>query len=155
VDGLTSLAVLGGVIGVWFGFPLADPIVGMLITIAILFIVLDSVKSIFARLLDSVDPKVVEEIRHAVSHVKGVQGVSEIRVRWLGHRLHAEVNVAVDARLSVEEGHKITDEARHQLLHRLKYLSNAMIHIDPAHSSGEDHHRVANHAHDDLPGHSH
>ena len=103
VDGLTSLAVLGGVIGVWFGFPLADPIVGMLITIAILFIVLDSVKSIFARLLDSVDPKVVEEIRHAVSHVKGVQGVSEIRVRWLGHRLHAEVNVAVDARLSVEE----------------------------------------------------
>jgi cation diffusion facilitator family transporter len=155
VDGLTSLAVLGGAIGVWLGFPLADPIVGMLITIAILFIVWDSVKSIFARLLDSIDPKVVDEIRHALSHVKGVQDVSEIRVRWLGHRLHAELNVAVDVHLSVEEGHKIAQEARHQLLHHLKYLSNAIIHIDPVHASGEDHHHITNHVHDDLPGHSH
>jgi cation diffusion facilitator family transporter len=155
VDGMTSLAVLGGAIGVWLGFPLADPIVGMLITIAILFIVWDSTKSVFARLLDSIDPEVVDEISHAVSHVKGAQSDSEIRVWWLGHRLHAEVNVAVDARLSVEEGHRIAHEARHQLLHHLKYLSNAIIHIDPAHSSGEDYHRVANHAHDDLPGHSH
>jgi cation diffusion facilitator family transporter len=155
VDGLTSLAVLGGAIGVWLGFPLADPIVGMLITIAILFIVWGSVKSIFARLLDSVDPKVVDEIRHAVNHVKGVQDVSEIRVRWLGHKLHAEVNVAVNEHLSVEDGHKIAHEARHQLLHHLKYLSNAIIHIDPAPASGEDHHHIANHVHDNLPGHSH
>jgi cation diffusion facilitator family transporter len=155
VDGLTSLAVLGGAIGVWLGFPSADPIVGMLITIAILFIVRDSVKSIFARLLDSIDPKVVDEIRHALDHVKGVEDVSEIRVRWLGHRLHAEVNVAVDSHLSVEDGHKIAYEARHQLLHHLKYLSNVIIHIDPAYASGEDHHRIACHAHDNLPEHSH
>jgi cation diffusion facilitator family transporter len=155
VDGLTSLAVLAGAIGVWIGFPLADPIVGMLITIAILFIVWDSVKSIFARLLDSIDPNVIDEIRHALSHIKGVQDVSEIRVRWLGHRLHAEVNAAIDANLSVEEGHRIANEARHQLLHHLKYLSNAIIHIDPAHASGEGHHHIANHAHDNLPGHSH
>src|SRR6476661_3415362 len=41
-DGLTSLAVLVGVVGVWLGFPLADPLVGILITIAILFIVKDT-----------------------------------------------------------------------------------------------------------------
>jgi divalent metal cation (Fe/Co/Zn/Cd) transporter len=92
---------------------------------------------------------------HAVSHVKGVQNVAEIRVRWLGHRLHAEVNVAVDEHLSVEKGHEIAREVRHQLLHHLKYLSNATIHIDPAHASGEDYHRITNHAHDNLPGHSH
>ncbi|MBI5872870.1 MAG: cation transporter [Candidatus Omnitrophica bacterium] len=155
VDGLTSLAVLVGAIGVWFGFPLADPIVGMLITIAILWIVWDSAKSVFSRLLDGVDPQVVDEIRHAVSHVKGVQDVAEIRVRWLGHRLHAEVNVAVDDHLSVEKGHEIAHEVRHQLLHHLKYLSNATIHIDPTHASGEEHHRIPNHAHDNLPGHSH
>ncbi len=155
VDGLTSLAVLGGVIGVWFGFPLADPIVGMLITIAILWIVWDSAKSVFTRLLDGVNPKVVDEIRHAVSHVKGVQDVAEIRVRWLGHRLYAEVNVAVNAHLSVEEGHEIAREVRHQLLHHLKYLSNATIHVDPVSASGEEHHCIINHAHDDLPDHSH
>jgi cation diffusion facilitator family transporter len=155
VDGLTSLAVLGGAIGVWLGFPLADPIVGMLITVAILWIVWDSGKPVFTRLLDGVDPEVVDEIRHAVSHVKEVCAVSEIRVRWLGHRLHAEVNIAVKGLLSVEQGHEIAHEVRHRLLHHLRYLSNATIHIDPVHASGEDHHRIDRHAHDNLPDHSH
>jgi cation diffusion facilitator family transporter len=155
VDGLTSLAVLGGAIGVWLGFPLADPIIGMLITIAILWIVWDSGKSVFRRLLDGVDPEVIDEIKHAANHVKAVRDVSEIRVRWLGHRLHAEINVAVDAQLSVAQGHEIAQEVRHRLLHHLKYLSNATIHVDPVSASGEEHHRIANHKHDDLPGHSH
>jgi cation diffusion facilitator family transporter len=155
VDGLTSLAVLGGAIGAWLGFPLADPIVGMLITIAILGIVWDSAKAVFRRLLDGVEPKIVDEIRHTVSHVNGVREVAEIRVRWLGHRLHAEVNVAVKSSLSVEEGHAISREVQHQLLHHLKYLSNATIHIDPANASGEEYHHIANHKHGDLPEHSH
>ena len=95
-DGFTSLAVLLGAVGVWLGFPLADPIVGLLITIAILRIVWDSAKSVFTRLLDGVDPEVVDEIRHAVDHTPGVQNITEVRVRWLGHRLHAELNIAVN-----------------------------------------------------------
>lgn len=155
VDGLTSLAVLFGAIGVWLGYPLADPIVGLCITAAILRIVWDSGKSIFIRLLDGVDPEVVDEIKHAVDHVRGVRGVSEVRVRWSGHRMHAELNIAVDPELSVGEGHKVAAEARHQLLHHLLYLSVATIHIDPTNASGESHHYVNNHEHDDLPAHSH
>jgi len=155
VDGLTSLTVLAGAIGVWSGYPLADPIIGMLITMAILWIVWDSGRSVFTRLLDGTDPQVVDEIKHAITHIKEVLDVSEIRVRWLGHRLHAEVNVTVDARLSVEQGHEIAREVRHQLLHHLKYLSNAAIHVDPATSSGEKHHHIHNHVHDNLPDHSH
>jgi divalent metal cation (Fe/Co/Zn/Cd) transporter len=78
-----------------------------------------------------------------------------VRVRWLGHRLHAELNIAVSPELSVEEGHKIATEVRHQLLHHLKYLSNATIHIDPVNASGEKHHGVTEHTHGDLPAHSH
>jgi cation diffusion facilitator family transporter len=155
VDGLTSLAVLAGAIGVWLGFPLADPIVGMGITIAILWIVWESGKAVFVRLLDGVDPEVVDEIRHAIDHVNGVRDVSEVRVRWLGHRLHAEVNIAVDSQLSVNEGHEIANKARHQLLHHLKYLSGVTVHIDPANASGEDHHHIANHKHGNFPEHSH
>jgi len=95
VDGFTSLSVLISAIGVYLGFPLADPVIGIIITIAILKIVWDAAKSVFTRLLDGVDPEVIDEIKHAISHIKGVQDISEIRVRWLGHRLHAEVNVAV------------------------------------------------------------
>src|SRR5215203_5623114 len=154
-DGWTSLAVLLGAVGVWMGYPLADPIVGLLIAAAILVIVWQSGKAVFTRLLDGVEPKAIEEIRQTASRVPGVEDVSEVRARWLGHRLHAEVNVAVDPDLSVSEGHAIARELNHQLLHHLSYLSGAVIHVDPVQEAGEEHHRVAAHSHDGLPTHSH
>jgi cation diffusion facilitator family transporter len=154
-DGWTSLAVLAGAVGVWLGYPLADPIVGLLIAGAILVIVWQSGKAVFTRLLDGVEPEAIEEIRHAASQVPGVEDVSEVRARWLGHRLHAEVNVAVNPDLSVAEGHAIAREVHHQLLHHLSYLSGAVIHVDPVQEAGEEHHRVAAHSHDGLPTHSH
>jgi cation diffusion facilitator family transporter len=155
VDGLTSLAVLLGVVGIWLGYPLADPVVGLLITATILQIVWQSGKSIFARLLDGVDPEIINEIKHAVNHAQGVCGVTEVRIRWLGHRLHAELNIAVSPKLTVEEGHGIAEEVRHQLLHHLRYLSNTTIHIDPLNASGDEHHCVTEHAHDDPSAHLH
>jgi cation diffusion facilitator family transporter len=155
VDGLTSLAVLFGALGVWLGYPLADPIVGLLITVAILGIVWQSAKAVFTRMLDGVDPEVIDEIEHAAHHVSGVREVSEVRARWVGHRLHAEVNITVDPAFSVAEGHAIAKEVHHQLLHHLPYLSRAVVHVDPVEESGEGHHRIAEHVHDGLPVHSH
>jgi cation diffusion facilitator family transporter len=155
VDGLTSLAVLFGAVGVGLGFPLADPIVGLFITAAIFRIVWQSGKSIFTHLLDGVDPEVIDEIQHAVNHTPGVEDISEVRVRWVGHRLHAELNIAVAPDITVEKGHEIAKDARHRLLHHLRYLSNATIHVDPLNASGENHHRIAEHEHGDLPRHSH
>jgi len=155
VDGFASLAVLFGALGIWVGYPLADPIVGLLITVIILRIVRESGKSVFTRLLDGVNPEVIHEIQHAAIHVAGVGDVTEVRVRWLGHRLYAELNIAVHQDLSVEKGHAIAKDVRHELLHHLRYLSNATIHIDPANASGEEHHRIDEHSHDDLPSHSH
>ena len=154
-DGLTSLAVLFGAIGVYLGFPLADPIIGLLITIAIIGIVWESAKTIFTRLIDGVDPEITDEIAHAAEHVEGVKAITDVKVRWLGHRLHAEINMTVDSNLSVENGHAIAKEYRHELLHRLKYLSDATIHVDPATESGTEHHHLAEHSHEGLPPHSH
>jgi divalent metal cation (Fe/Co/Zn/Cd) transporter len=78
-----------------------------------------------------------------------------VRLRWSGHRLLAEVNLAVSPKLSVAEGHAIAVEARHQLLHHLPYLSNVTIHIDPEDLSGEEHHRFQEHTHEGLAVHSH
>lgn len=155
IDALTSLTVLVGACGVWVGYPRADALVGLLITGVIFKIAWDSAKSVFARLLDGVDPEVIEEIRHAASHIPEVQEVTEVRVRWVGHRLWAEVNIAIKSSLSVEQAHKIATEVRHQILHHLRYLSNTTIHIDPISASGEVHHRIAKHAHDEFVDHSH
>jgi len=155
VDGLTSLAVLLGVIGVWLGFPQADPVIGLLITLVILKIAWDSSKAVFSRLLDGVEPKIIDELKNAAGHIQGVHEVSEVRGRWLGHRLHAELNITVRSELSVRQGHAVALEVRHELLHHLDYLSNVTIHVDPDDVSGEEHHRIEKHAHDGLPIHSH
>lgn len=155
VDGWTSLAVLFGAAGVWLGYPLADPIVGLLITAAIFGIVIQSGKLIFFRMLDGADPDVIDELRDAAAHVPQVEEVTEVRARWLGHRLHAELNIAVDPELTIAAAHAVAAEVRHQLLHHLEYLSLVVIHVDPADQSGEAHHRIGEHAHDGLPAHSH
>lgn len=155
VDGWTSLAVLFGAVGVWLGYPLADPIVGLIITAAIFGIVIQSGKSIFTRMLDGAEPQVIDEIRHVAAHVPEVKEVSEVRARWLGHRLHAEINLAVNPQMTIAQAHAVATEVRHQLLHRLSYLSLVVIHVDPADQSGEAHHRIEGHAHDGLPLHSH
>ena len=151
VDGFTSLAVLFGALGVWLGYPLADPLMGLLITLMILRIVWDSMKSVFARLLDGVDPEVIDEIRETARQTPHVEEVSEARVRWLGHRLHAELNVTVDPKLTVAEGHEIAVAVEQRLLESLRFLSHATIHVDPVGASGEGHHRNASQESDDAP----
>ena len=155
VDGWTSLAVLVGAVGVWLGYPLADPLVGLAITLAILAIVWQSGKAVFTRMLDGVEPEVIEALTHAAMHIPGVQAVTDVRARWIGHHLHAELNVAVPPALSVAEGHHLAKTVHHQLLHHVPFLSRTTIHIDPAGEVGEIHHRIAAHAHDGLPVHSH
>ncbi len=154
-DGFTSLAVLFGALGVWSGYPIADPLIGLFITIAILRTVWKAGKSVFSRILDGVEPGVVDEVRQVVKRVEKVNDVTEVRVRWLGHRLYAEVNIAVNPELSVKEGHEIAVEVRHRMLHGLGYLSNAVVHVDPLGSSGEVFHRLLESEHDSLHSHSH
>lgn len=154
IDGWTSLAVLFGSLGVWLGYPLADPIVATGITIAILFIVWESVKTVFSRMLDGVEPEVIDEIVNTTQLVNGITDVGEIRARWIGHSLHVELNIGVDAQISVREGHEIAKEVRLQLFHHLKHLGNVVVHIDPDDKVGEKYH-IIKHAHDGLPTHSH
>lgn len=139
-DGWVSLSVLIGAAGVWLGFPLADPIVGSMITVMILILVWKSASIIFLRLFDGVEPGVIDEISTAARTVEGVREVTEVRARWVGHRLHADVNIAVRPELSVFKAHGIAKEVYHQLLHRLSYLSVVMIHVDPLSESGEAFH---------------
>lgn len=137
VDGFTSLAVLIGAIGIWLGYPIIDPIIGMLITISILKIVLDSSKLVFTRLLDGVEPEVIDKVKNITESVEGVCEVTDLRVRWIGHRLHAEINASVAPSLSVGEGHEIANAIREKLLENFSYLSGTTVHVDPLTASGE------------------
>ncbi len=95
-DGFTSLAVVVGAIGVMLGFPLADPIVGILISIAIIVLLIGTVRSIGRRLMDGIEPELLQRAEHAILHVDGVRSISELRLRWVGHRLQGDAAIVVD-----------------------------------------------------------
>ncbi len=135
VDGLTSLAVLVGTIGVWLGFPLADPIVGLLIGVAILFILRDSARTMWQRLMDAVDPGLVDTMEQTAVAVPGVKRVKEPRLRWIGHALWGELQIEVDGNLSTVASHQIAEEVRHALFHALPRLRSITVHVDP-HADG-------------------
>ncbi len=154
-DGLTSLGVLLSAIGVWMGYPLADPVMGLIITFLLLRVTWESARVVFARLLDGVEPEVIEAMAHAAEHVPGVRRVTDVRARWLGHRLYGEVNIAVSPETSLAQAHAIAVESRHELLHHLPPLANVVVHVDPATIPGESHHHILDHSHGGLPKHSH
>ncbi|MBY0611216.1 MAG: cation diffusion facilitator family transporter [Beijerinckiaceae bacterium] len=126
-DGLTSLAVVLGAVGVYFGFPLADPIIGLLITVAILGIVWQSSRAVVTRMLDGVEPGVVAEIRHAAGHVAGVRQIIDVKGRWLGHELHAALTIAVDETLPVTEADQIAARVEAELRSHLPALAAVTI----------------------------
>jgi len=154
-DGLTSLAVLIGATGVWLGYPLADPMVGLLITVTVLHLVWQSARTVLTRMLDGVEPDVVDAATHAARSVTGVEDIGEVRARWIGHRLTVELNVAVNPDLTVTEGHEVAKEVRHQVLHHVPHVSAVTVHVDPATESGETFHQIGSHTHGGLPLHAH
>jgi cation diffusion facilitator family transporter len=130
-DGFTSLAVLLGAGGAALGWRQADPIVGLVITIAILGVLRSAVRQVAGRLMDAVDPELVDQATAAVASVTGIKAVRELRVRWIGHTLRAEVDATVDPQLTVNEAHDIAHHAERHLLREVRRLTAATVHISP------------------------
>jgi cation diffusion facilitator family transporter len=139
-DGLTSLAVLVGAAGVAAGWDWADPAIGLAIAGAIVLVLVQAARGVGERLMDAVSPDLVDTAESVVAGVDGVVEVSELRVRWIGHRLQAEARITVDRDLDVAAAHDIAEEAHHALLHRLPLLASAVVHIDPCRHAGDDPH---------------
>lgn len=127
IDGLASLAVAAGAAAVRLGYPTADPIIALAIAILILGIVWESGREVFTRLLDGVDPRLLSEVHHACEHVPGILKVFHTRARWIGHRLHAEADIAVDPELSVREGAQLANRFTDELKRHLP--ENSILHV--------------------------
>jgi cation diffusion facilitator family transporter len=144
-DGLTSLAVLLGAGGVALGWRRADPVVGLLITVAILLVLREAAREVYRRLMDAIDPAVLDTAERTLLAVPGVEGLGQVRLRWIGHALRAEADVIVADTLTVVQAHAIAVAAEHELIHAIPRLTAATVHADPAPRPGTDHHELLAH----------
>lgn len=144
-DGMTSLAVLVGAAGVALGWKAADPVVGLVITVAILFVLRNAARDVYRRLMDAVDPELVDRVEAVLRATPGVVGVGEVRLRWIGHALRAEVRIVVDGSVTVAAGHDIAEECHHRLLHQVPRLTEAIVHADPSATDHDPHDGTAHH----------
>jgi cation diffusion facilitator family transporter len=133
-DGFTSLAVLFGAGGVAMGFPMADPVIGLLITVAILAVLRTAVRDVFRRLMDGVDPELVASAEAALAAEPGVTEVRSVKMRWIGHQLHADAVLDIDPATSLADAHRIAHGAEHTLTHAVPKLASALVHAYPADS---------------------
>lgn len=131
-DGFTSLAVLLGAAGVGLGWKQADPMIGLVITLAILGVLRSAVRQVGARLMDAVDPQLVDTAINAVLEVDGVLALTELRIRWIGHTLRAEAAITVEPANSLDQAHDIAHHAEAHLLADVPRLTAASVHASPA-----------------------
>lgn len=144
-DGLTSIAVLVGVVGVWLGIERADAVVGFLIGLVILGILVSSMRTVGKRLMDGVDDDVVEHLAAAAAGVPGVQGVDRVRARWSGHRLEGDASIRVPRDLDVLSAHEIADQAEHAMLHAVPHVESMVVHLHPVEAPDERLHEHSRH----------
>jgi cation diffusion facilitator family transporter len=163
VDGLASLAAAAGIAGSWAGWPAADPLAGLLLSAVIVWVLVGAVRDVLARLLDRVDPEVVDAIEQAAASVPGASQAHDVRARWLGRSLHVLVHVNVDPEMPLGEAHALGERVRHRIFHSQPGVAEVDVHLDPAGrdehvSHAETRHHVAgdHHEHDgDHHGHDH
>ncbi|WP_240137151.1 cation diffusion facilitator family transporter [Streptomyces sp. MUM 178J] len=130
-DGFTSLAVLLGAGGAALGWRWADPLIGLAITAAIMAVLRGAARDIWHRLMDAVDPALVDQAETALTEVEGVRAVSAVRLRWLGHGLRAETSIRVDPALTVAQAHAVAQAAEHALVRGVRRLTGATVQIHP------------------------
>ena len=144
-DGLASLGVLAGAGGVALGWNWADPVVGLAITAVLVSVLWRAAREIYRRLMDAVDPELVDTAERALRGTPGVLSTGQVRLRWIGHRLHAEAEITVSGEVTAVEAHGVAVSAEHALLHALPRLSAALVHADPEPRQGVDEHAVLAH----------
>lgn len=141
-DGFTSLAVVLSAAGVALGWDLADPVVGLLITVAILYVLRDAAGQVWRRLMDAVDPDLVAAGERLMAETPGVQAVTRLRLRWVGHDLIGEASITLAETLTLAEAHAIASDAEHRLLHGITRLQRVVVHTDP---DGDGHDSLSHH----------
>lgn len=141
-DALTSVAALIGIAGARLGYTFLDPLAGFVVALFIFKIGIDILRPSLRELMDTSLPEdFIDEIRKLTLSIGGVKRIDDVKTRRLGWRNSIDLSVQIDADLSIEEGHGISNKIEKLLLQKLKNIGNIMIHINPGIEGKEEKNR--------------
>jgi cation diffusion facilitator family transporter len=137
-DALSSVVVLIGIGAVLLGYPLADAIAAIVVALMVAKIGLSQLIASIKELVDtSLPPLLLAEIRATILAIEGVEGVHLLRSRQMGEDVLLDAHVIVDPRITVSEGHSISDEVRDELVSHFDDVMDVLVHIDSENDEGQ------------------
>ena len=142
IDAVVSLGAFAGIGLAGLGWRLADPIAGVLITLAIIYVLAGTVRDLFYRMMDAVDPEVIGEMTARAADVEGVLAVHDVSARWVGRELWAVMHIDCDPEATLQEAHDVVERVQHEVSHSIE-LGRLDVHMDP----GTEDHRHGRHEH--------
>ncbi|TME10975.1 MAG: cation transporter [Chloroflexi bacterium] len=130
LDALVSAGAFAGLGLAWMGIAIADPLTGLAITIAIVYILAGTVGRLVLRMMDAVDPDLIDQIASAARSVKGVLGVHDVRARWVGRELVAMMHIDCAPNASLIQAHDIAQAVQQEVELQVPAV-HLDVHMDP------------------------
>ncbi|MCK5640330.1 MAG: cation transporter, partial [Gammaproteobacteria bacterium] len=131
-DAISSVVVMIGVGGTMAGLPYLDAIAAVLVSLMIIKIGWELAWHSVQELVDTgLDADRVEASREVIQTVDGVHELHMLRTRRMGADALVDVHIIVDPKISVSEGHYISETVRSQLIKQVEEVQDVLVHIDP------------------------
>ena len=129
-DALVSIGVIIGLALTHMGFGMADSIMALVVSCAILFTAYDVFKSASATLSDHARiPE--EDIFNAVIQLDGVSHIHKIRTRGTEGEVYVDMHVLVDPEMTVKDSHELTHDVEHLIQDKFTQVVEVLVHIEP------------------------
>ena len=131
-DALSSIGTLIGIAGARLGFPILDPIAAVVVSVLIIKVAIEIYLQAVNQLIDkSADKEVIEKISSKILSVDGVINIDELKTRVHANKLYVDVEISVNANLSVYEGHEIAENVHLQIEKMGMKVKHCMVHVNP------------------------
>jgi cation diffusion facilitator family transporter len=135
-DALSSVASLAGVAAARMGYPLGDPLAAIIICAFILKVAFDVARDAIGKLVDETGGTEVEGTIASCAHTcDGVDHVDSIVTRRFGSTIYADVEVAMDGNLSLDEAHQHAEAVHDTIEHEIPEVKHVTVRVNPAQPS--------------------
>ncbi|MBF0418569.1 MAG: cation transporter [Magnetococcales bacterium] len=133
-DSISSFAALLGIAGAMLGWPVADPIAAIIVSVILGKMAYDFLRDSFLEFTDSsaaIDKAIQSNIIKMVEDCPDIFSAHLFKVRRSGPNVHVDIHVVVNPFLSVSEGHQIAERMRLAIIDGVLEVTEVLVHVDP------------------------